>query len=172
MFKEADIETTLELPYTLIDIGEDEERFVFAFRRFDENQTDYSIQAGGLTGKFEVMYRCKGMESRFECDITVGNVYELFVALDNAYEGFSGKLPSVVLHNYGNAPYRTEMTFKFEKTGHFIFSGRFMNKSNEYRSGIIIDSIKSDSVFLSDILKNSEKFFAELSRIQGHRNFY
>ena len=64
MFKEADIETTLELPYTLIDIGEDEERFVFAFRRFDENQTDYSIQAGGLTGKFEVMYRCKGMESK------------------------------------------------------------------------------------------------------------
>ena len=44
MFKEIEIESTLELPHKLIDIQDDNEQFILYFKSFDKNQTDYSIK--------------------------------------------------------------------------------------------------------------------------------
>ena len=81
MFKTIKVESNLELPYNLIDIQDGEKRFIFLFKCFDDNQTEYSIQAGGVTGKFEVTYKCCGIDSNFECDITIGNLYYFYIEL-------------------------------------------------------------------------------------------
>lgn len=169
MFKR--IESAFELPYKLIDIRDGSERFVFAFNCFDKNQTEYSIQAGGVTGRFEVTYKCRGIDSQFECDITIGNLYYFYIELENMYECLPGIEPIAVLKNYGETLNRTNMTFRADKCGHFIINGCFKNKENGYKSGIIFET-KLDTVFIYDILNSLEKFFDELKRIQGHSNFY
>lgn len=55
---------------------------------FNACLTERSVQKGGLNGQFEVSYSCSGIDSRFECDITIGNLYSFYLQLDNAYEFF------------------------------------------------------------------------------------
>ncbi len=171
MFKEIEIESTLELPYKLIDIQDDNEQFILYFKSFDKNQTDYSIKTKGITGKFEIKYECCGIDSQFEIDITIGNLYYFYIELENSYECLPGSEPIAVLNNYGETLNQTNMTFRFDKLGHFIVSGYFKNKNNMYKSGIIFD-IEVDTVFIYDILRSLKRFFDELRRIQGHSNFF
>ena len=171
MFGKIEIDPAFELPYKLIDIRDDSEQFILAFKCFDKNQTEYSIQTGGVSGIFEVTYKCCGIECQFECDLTIGNLYYFYIELENVYECLPGIEPVAVLKNYGETPDRTNMTFRFDKLGHCIISGLFRNKSNCYKSGIIFD-ISIDISFIYDILGSLEKFFDELKSIQGHSNFY
>lgn len=171
MFKEIEIESVLSFPYKLIDIEKDKELFVFAFKNFDEKQSDYSIQAGGVTGKFEVTYRCCGIESQFECDITIGNVYDFYIELCDAYEIQFGKVTTASMKNNGNILKRTNLVFNFDNSGHCIISGYFKNKDNLYKSGIEFE-IEIDQTYIPEILVSLEKFFEELKRIQGHSTFY
>lgn len=170
MFKKIEIESTLELPYKLIDIKDGSGQLIFAFKCFDDNQTDYSIQEGGVTGKFVVSYKCCGIDSLFECDITIGNLHDFYIKLKNVYECLPGIEPLAVLKNYGTLN-RTDMTFRFDKLGHCFVSGYFKNESNDYKSGIIFD-IQIELSDIYDILHSLERFFDELKRIQGHSNFY
>lgn len=170
MFKKIEIENTLELPYKLIDIKNGSEHLRLAFKCFDDNQTDYSIQAGGVTGEFVVSYKGRGIDSLFECDITIGNLYDFYIELKNIYENLPGIEPFAVLKNHGTLN-RTDITFRFDKLGHCFVSGYFKNKSNGYKSGIIFD-IQIELPNIYDLLHSLEKFFNELKRIQGHSNFY
>ena len=129
------IESTLELPYKLIDVRNDNEQLIFSFLSFDDGQTDYSIQKGGVTGKFGVSYKCSGIESCFECDITIGNLYYFYIELENVYERLPGIKPVAVLENYGELK-RTEMTISCDKTGRWSVSGCFRNKGTGYREMI------------------------------------
>lgn len=171
MFKDFKIQSELELPYKLIDIAEDGEHFIFAFKCFDEDQSEYSVQAGGVNGRFEVIYRCCGIDSQFECDITVGNVYNFYIELDNAYDIQLGKNTVANLKNYGDNLNRASLTFNFDKTGHCVLFGAFKNKDNLYKSGIDFE-IKIDQTYIPEILVSLERFFEELIKIQGHSRFY
>ena len=117
MYTRYNVESTLELPYKLIDINTGSEHFVFQFNEFDDNQTDYSIRQGGLTGKFSIAYQSNDIECNFGCDITIGNVYEFYLALDDAYDIKFGKNTVAVLKDYGGQN-RTNLTFSFNKRGH------------------------------------------------------
>ena len=171
MFKEIEIKSVLSLPYKLIDIDKGEEHFVFAFKCFDEKQSDYSIQMGGVTGKFEVIYRCYGIESQFECDITIGNVYDFYIQLNNVYGIHFGKDTIANLKNYGNILKRTNLTFSLDNNGHCTIIGSFKNKGNLYKSGIEFE-IEIDQTYIPEILASCAFFFKELTRIQGHGTFY
>ena len=166
------INSTLELPYKLIDIGDRNERFIFAFKCFDENQTEYSIQAGGVTGKFEITYKCSGIESNFECDLTIGNLYYFYIELDTAYDIKFCKDSVAILKDCSETLNRTKLMFRFDKLGHCFVEGCFKNKGNNYRSSISFEDIEIDQTFIPDILISLEKFFDELKRIQGHSKFY
>ena len=72
-------DSSIELPYKLIDIAMGKERFVLSFIRFARHQDSFSIKRGGLTGDFEVAYQCEGMDCKFECDITMGNLYTFYL---------------------------------------------------------------------------------------------
>ena len=170
MFRKIEIDSILELPYKLIDIGDSDEQFVLAFKCFEENQTDYSIQTGGATGNFEITYKCSGIDSQFEIDITIGNLYYFYNELKNIYECLLGIDSVAVLKNYGTLN-RTDMTFKFDKLGHIIVSGSFKNKSNNYKCGVAFD-MQIDTSYIYDILHSLKYFFDELKRIQGHSKFY
>ena len=165
---ESEKESHIELPFTLIDIREGSEQFVFSFKRFD-NEAGYSHKTGRVTGIFEVTYNCRGISSQFECDATIGNVYAFLLQLENVYECLPGIEPVAVLENYGSMN-RTNMTFRFDKKGHVAVNGRFMNGSTKYNSGIVFE-MKTDTSCISDILINFNRIFEEIQRIQGHSDY-
>ena len=152
----------------MIDIEEADENFIFQFNEFDDKQTDYSIRTGGVTGKFGIVYSGKGMECSFDCDITVGNVYDFYISLENAYEYIKGG--RAMLSNYGSLN-RTNLSVAFDGKGHCEVTGKFLNKDNFYKSGISF-SFSLDQTHISDILLKMDTFFKELYRIQGHHRYY
>lgn len=170
MYEIQKIESTLELPYNLIDIDAANEHFIFRFNTFDDNQTDYDIKMGGVTGNFGIVYKCSGTECSFGCDVTVGNVFDFYKSLDNAYDIMFGKNSSAFLTNYGSLD-RTNLTIKFDNKGHCFADGNFKNADNQYKSGIFF-SFEFDRVYVQYILSSMDKFFTELIRIQGHNKFY
>lgn len=164
------IESTIKLPYNVIDLDTGNEHFILQFYSFDD-QSDHSIKIGGVTGKFSIKYQSKGINCNFRCDTTVGNVYVFYMALDNAYDILSGKNAVAILKNYGETLKSTELVFTFDKFGHCIVDGNFKNKDNQYKNGINF-SFELDQIYITDILNSMEIFFQELRRIQGHGNFY
>ena len=170
MYTTQKIESAMELPYRLIDIRTGSEHFVFQFHAFDDQQSDVSIKMGGVTGKFSVIYQSEGIDSRFGCDITVGNVYEFYQSLNQAYDRISDNDASAVLKNYGDL-HRTYLTVQFDRKGHCFVDGCFKNEATQYRSGILV-AFEVDQTYIPKILDSMEAFFGELKRIQGHSKFY
>ena len=170
MTMNTEINSTLELPYKLIDIGDSAEQFTLCFKSFDQARSAHSIQTSGVSGVFEVEYKCSGIDCRFECDMTVGNLFYFYTELENVYECLPGIEPVAFLNNYG-ADMHTDMSLRFDKKGHFNVIGHFKNKQNNYKSSIAFD-IQADTAFVYDILGSLKAFFDELKRIQGHGNFY
>lgn len=164
------IETMLELPYRLIDISTGNEHFVFEFKEFDKNQSDYSIMSG-ITGKFGIIYQCRGIESSFDCEITVGNVRDFYISLENAYNVSLGKNTVSVLKNYGEILNRSNLMIKFDHKGHCVFEGDFKNQYNCFKCGINF-TFELDQSYIPKILNSFHTFFSELIRIQGHDTFY
>ena len=121
-----------------------------------------------MTGKFGIVYSGKGMECSFECDITIGNVHDFYIALENAYEYIKGG--RAVLSNYGSLN-RTNLSVAFDGKGHCEVTGKFLNKNNFYKSGIRF-SFSLYQTYIADIIKKMDIFFEELYRIQGHSNYY
>ncbi len=171
MFKAIEIESRLELPYAVIDIRNGEEQFILSFSSFDEDQTEHSLQAGGVTGRFDVTYKCRGTDCHFECDLTTGNLYCFYLELDDALDGLPGTKPIAILENYGGSQERTKIVFSHDKTGHWFVSGNIRNKGNNFRSGIFFD-IPVDVSIVSETMVSLKRLFDELERIQGHRNFF
>ena len=167
-YKEFIINSKLELPYRLIDIAESGEQFIFKFKEFDDKQTEYSVSMGGLTGKFGIIYIGKGMNCEFNCDITIGNVYDFFMSLDSLYENFG--CSKAILENYGSLN-RTYLSVAFDKKGHCEITGNFLNEDNFYQSGISF-SFSLDQTYISDMLGRMDIFFEELYCIQGHSTYY
>lgn len=167
MFDE--IEKSLQLPYKLIDIDNCGEHFIFAFKKYDESQDEYSIKLGGITGDFELTYKSLGLECQFECDITVGNVYDFYRELEYAYQ--ASKNTEAKLKNYGNILNRTFLQFRFDKLGHCILIGNFKNKFTQYRNGVTFE-IEIDQTYVAKILSSLKFFFEKLKSIQGHDTFY
>lgn len=162
----------IELPYKLIDIDTDNEHLILYFTGFDEGQDEYSIKRGGVSGCIEVAYQCGGIESRFGCDITLGALYTFSTELDYIYDCVSAPESYAVLQNYGGDDSHTKLKIQFDRSGHFHVSGHFMNKSTDYKSGIIIKDITLDNMYYGDILTSLEEFFSKLKEILGHSNFY
>ncbi|MCM1357807.1 MAG: hypothetical protein NC205_04370, partial [Prevotella sp.] len=159
-YKEIIINSKLELPYRLIDIEEAGEHFIFQFNEFDDKQTDYSISTCGVTGKFGIIYSGKGMECSFDCDITIGNVRDFAVALENAYDNLNGR--KAILENYGSLN-RTNLSVIFDNKGHCKIKGKFFNENNFYKSGISF-SFELDQTYIADIIRKTDIFFSELYR--------
>lgn len=155
----------------MIDINTGTEHFIFQFTSFDENQTDYTIKMGGVTGKFGIIYQSKGIDCNFECDITIGNVYAFYLSLDTAYDIMFGRNSVAALENYGTLN-RTALKFRFDKRGHCFVDGHFKNKDDLYKSGISFSSFEIYQSDITGILKSMDIFFQEIRRIQGHNTFY
>lgn len=150
-----------------IDMGD--EYFSLAFVKFNEGQSEYSIKHSGAAGDFEITYKCNGIESKFECDMTIGNLYYFFIALDNAYDIQNCRNNVVALENYGSLK-RSVLTIKFDNRQYFV-SGYFKNKNNLYNSSISFNF----EILLTDIVEiliSLDNFFSEIRKIQGNNNFY
>lgn len=164
------IENAMELPFDLIALNLHGEHFAFRFEKFDADQTDYTVQMGGLTGSFSVRYSCKGIESCFECDVTIGNVYDFYVSLNKAYGAMTDGEASAVLKNYGETKNRTLLEIKSDSKGHCLLVGSFLNKYTYYKSGINL-SFEFDQSYISEILAAFEVFFDKLISLQDSNYF-
>ncbi len=158
-----------QLPYKVLEIDTGDERLTLSFIRFKRHQDSYSIKRGGILGDFEVCFKCNGIESRFECELTPGNLRCFYYELDNLYESFPGTKPLAVLENSAGDE-RTKLVFRSDN-GHCYVYGCIRNKNNNYKSGIIFDS-EIDGITLSEILTDLNNFLDALIKIQGHSNFF
>ena len=165
-----DSENKFELPYKVMEIDSGDECLILSFIRFKRHQDSYSIKRGGVLGDFEVSYKCRGIESRFECELTPGNLNCFYYELENLYDGLPGTKPTAVLENNTGEAERTKITFTLNK-GRCFISGSVRNKNNDYKSGIFFD-IDTDGIILSEILTELNNFLDEIIKIQGHRNFF
>lgn len=164
MYITKEIKSPFELPYTLIDIIGGGERFVLQFIAFDEGQSNYSIQAGGVTGKFGICYKGKGMDVEFECNITMGNLAEFNYALDTSWDIYFGRDTSAILCDY-TEPHRTLLEFTFDGKGKCSAKGNFLNVENAYRSGVNFE-LDVDPSFIPEIIGTINIFLEDLKRLQ------
>lgn len=169
MYITKEIKSPFELPYKLIDIFSGDESFVLEFTRFDEGQSDYSIQAGGVTGQFGIVYKGRGIDARFECDLTMGNLYAFDYALDTSYDIMFGKNSSAVLCDYSE-PNHTFLEFVFDEKGKCHVKGDFKNQENFYHTGLQFE-FDIDQIFIPEILAAMDTFFTELKKIQERGTF-
>lgn len=107
-----DTEKTFALPYKLIDIDTGREHFVLSFKSFARHQDGFSIKHSGLNGDFEAAYRCSGIDSRFECDMTTGELFAFYHELDNVYNCLPGTESAATLKNNDDTLSHTRMTFR------------------------------------------------------------
>ncbi|SEK64469.1 hypothetical protein [Ruminococcus albus] len=161
----------IELPCTLIDIGEKDERFTLIFDRFDEGLTEHSVKSHGLSGIFKAVYKCRGMDCCFDIDLTIGNLYYFSYDLDTAWDIYFGRNSKAVLRSYGEPPFGSELIFAFNEIGKCTVSGHFMNSEYGFRNGISFEMAADNSVISSQIVA-MKNFFDKLDEIQGNKNFY
>ena len=158
----------MDLPYDLMNFHIGEKYFALQFLKFDK-QDEYSIKRGGLAGEFGIIYKDEAISCQFGCSLTIGNVYSFYVSLDSAYD--LGTPSVAVLKDYDDALKRTGLTIAFDKKGNYSIEGAFKSKESHYQSGICF-SLKADQTYISDAVITMDRFFSELAKIQGNRNFY
>ena len=84
--------------------------------------------------EFRVRYICPGMDCLFACDLTDENVRGFEYALDDILDGISA-YNEAVLVNYGTEQ-RSLLSVSPAGRGIWSVNGRFLNKQNNYASGI------------------------------------
>ena len=158
-----------ELPYPLMDMQSGGEHFRFLCTKIvPEYRTPEAAQPTDFYCKFGVEYAGRGMHACFGCDITAGNVYAFYHALDDLYDGLSTS-GTAQLINYGTLT-RTSVSVRFDKRGGCVLEGRFLNADSSYQSGLQI-SMQLDQSHISDAVCTMQHFFRTLAEVQGHFRF-
>ena len=159
----------LEMPYPLLDIRSGERyvqlrctEIVPEYRTPDaERPTDFHC-------KFGIVYEGGGLNACFGCDITAGNVYAFYQALEKAYAALD---PAVTaeLTNYGETD-RTRLCVSFDKKGGCVLEGYVMSRESGYQSGVRF-CLHTEQSALNGSLHHMRHFFRTLAAAQGHSSF-
>ena len=158
-------EHTLPLPYQLFDYQTGDAQFTFSLVTLDEKR-------GSVSGEFEAVYQSGGMDCRFPCDITLETLYPFYIALDNAFDVYTGKDPVVILEGSGATQHRSRITLRFDKKGHTIVNGQLMNRDTGCQSGICFRDVVIDNLYMTELIGSLMKFYDALKDIRGNSNFF
>ena len=139
------------LPLTLIDTGFGDERFMLECTGCD------TLRNGDLSGRFEVVYKSRGMDCRFECELTAEDIYLFFRELDNAWDIKYAKNSEAVLRSSYHSE-RSELRFVFDEKCKCHISGKFANRSDGYKSSISFETDVDLSV-IPEILVGCDSLF-------------
>ena len=164
MFSALDFFGDLSLPFRLIEINTGDEFFALECKELKSFGSEEN-----LSGTFEVIYKCSGMDCHFECDITIGNVYYFYLELDTAYDIMFSKNSKAVLSDYNND--KTSVVFQFDDKCRCKAFGKIKNKTNQYRSGIKF-TMNVEPSEISDALVSLDEFLSELKRVKGNMDFF
>ena len=159
----------LALPYPLLDIRSGERyvqlrctEIVPEYRTPDaERPTDFHC-------KFGIVYEGGGLNACFGCDITAGNVYAFYQALEKAYAALDSAV-TAELTNYGETD-RTRLCVRFDKKGGCVLEGHFMSRESNYQSGVRF-CLHTEQSALNGSLHHMRHFFRTLAAAQGHPVF-
>ena len=122
-----------------------------------------------LTGTFEVIYKGSGIDCRFECDITIGNIHYFYSELDTAYDILFSKNAKAVLSDYNND--KTNIVFEFDDKCRCKAFGTIKNRSDQYRSGIEF-TMSAEQSEICDTLAALDKFLNELRKVKGDLDIF
>lgn len=167
-YNNIEIKSHIKLPYNIIKIRKGslyEGSIVdFKIRLYDipNNQTEESIKFGGVVANFDMILETTNINANILVDTTVGNMYEFYRQLKNAYENLNGK---AVLKNYGDSRCNLEVTFS--QDGSCNIRGYINDKC---LNGININ-IDIDQSYCYEWFDNFKTVFKELERIQGDDKF-
>ena len=159
-----EIKSELILPYDIINIRKgtlyDGNIIEFKIRlcEIPQNQTKESIKMGGVDASFDIVLETTNIKANIVVDITVGNMYEFYKDLLNAYEKLNGK---AILKNYENS--RCNLVVTFNEKGYCNVNG-FVNDISLNGVNVNIDI---DQSYCYEWLENFKTVFKELERIQG-----
>lgn len=165
-YKIIEIRSEITCPFKLIDFHFEAFSFGFLFKEFDEGQSDYSIEHGGVTGVFSVAFNEEGLNAEFPCDVTVGNVYSFFVQLRECYKNING---SAILEDYSKE--RVHIEVIFYNNGYCGVDIDVANYSLDNSCGKIKVNFQCNQSYWGDIIDNFNMFFTELARLQGYYDF-
>lgn len=160
-----EINSSLEIPYPLIDIRLGSTNFLLLFLGVDDNQSEYSIKRGGVMGKFGIKFRESGLKADFPVDATVGNIFAFYSDFKNVYESLCG---TATLRDYSQE--RTLISVSFEKSGRCKIVASVKNMFTN-ANGTLNFELCCDQSYLHNTLKKFAVLFDELSDIQGYYDF-
>lgn len=159
----------LEMPYPLIEMQSGGEHVRFLCTEIiPEFRTPDAEQPADFHCKFGIVYEGGGLSACFRCDITAGNVYAFYQALEKAYAALD---PAVTaeLANYGT-PDRTWLCVRFDKRGGCVLEGYVMSRESGYQSGVRF-CLHTDQSPVTGSLHHMRHFFRTLAAAQGHPVF-
>ncbi len=159
----------LEMPYPLIEMQSGGEHVRFLCTEIiPEFRTPDAEQPADFHCKFGIVYEGGGLSACFRCDITAGNVYAFYQALEKAYAALD---PAVTaeLANYGT-PDRTRLCVRFDKRGGCVLEGYVMSRESGYQSGVRF-CLHTDQSTVTGSLHYMRHFFRTLAAAQGHPVF-
>ena len=96
----------LVLPYDIIEITKgtlyDGDKIAFKMRLYEIpiDQTMESLKFGWVNANFDIIYETRNIKANIVIDTTVGDMYEFYKQLLEAYEKLDRK---AILKNYGNS---------------------------------------------------------------------
>lgn len=158
----------LVLPYDIIEITKgtlyDGDKIAFKMRLYEIpiDQTMESLKFGGVNANFDIIYETRNIKANIVIDTTVGNMYDFYQQLMEAYEKLNGK---AILKNYGSS--RCNLTVTLSKNGHCNVNGYINDIS---LNGVNIN-IDIDQSYCYQWINNFKVIFNELGRIQGDKKF-
>lgn len=159
-----DLNSMAPLPLNVIDLEHSGIHFVLRLLYFNDGQTESSVKENGVTGQFGILYEDSGMRCEFEIDCTISSLIWLGDSLEYSMN------KEAVLVNEGTEEHSFLSCTSDEDT--YIFTGRFRNKENGYRSGISFE-ITADKAYapIPDVTKGIEALTHKIYMIQGHNRY-
>ena len=159
-----DLLCDISFPYRLMEINNGDVFFALECKELSSFGSE-----DNLSGTFEIIYKCSGMDCHFECDISIGNIYYFYLELDTAYDIMFCKNAKAVLSSYNND--RTDLVIEFDDKCNCTASGKIRNKSDQYRSGIEF-TMNVEQSDVCDALVSIDEFLIEMHRLKGNMDFF
>ena len=153
----------MEFPYTLIDFEKHGESFSLFAEGIDEG-TAATKAYGIVRADFSISLDVDGINASFNCDFTLGNLFDFYKQLRDCYEKVSSE---AVLEDYGQKNTMLRIDF-LDRSGHVCIKGTFTKFATQNFIGF---TFTTDQTYIKAMVNSLKRFFDELAEIQGFYDF-
>ena len=153
----------MELPYCVFDISTNDGKIKLLLTNIDKGTLE-TVKMGGLIADFNIQIVVYGINADFKCWITIGNLYDFYIKLQECYKNLYG---TAVLKYHDEE--LTRISVDFQNTGKCTVYGYAQTKS--YKKNKIEFCIECDQTYIEPNIRMLKILFDELAVIQGFYEF-